>query len=105
MNQGEVCLTTSRVYVQEGLYDTFVERYVALARWEGRGREGRRGEGKWEGRGREGVELCSVGGWKENGMCRLGGSGGEWELCSVGGWEENGMCRLGGSGGEGKGGG
>ena len=35
VNQGEVCLTTSRVYVQEKLYDTFVERYVTLARWEG----------------------------------------------------------------------
>ena len=35
VNQGEVCLTTSRVYVEEGLYDAFVERYVALARCEG----------------------------------------------------------------------
>jgi acyl-CoA reductase-like NAD-dependent aldehyde dehydrogenase len=27
-NQGEICLTTSRIFVQEGIYDKFVERFV-----------------------------------------------------------------------------
>ncbi|KAL5493522.1 hypothetical protein EMCRGX_G014716 [Ephydatia muelleri] len=31
-NQGEICLTTSRIYVQEGIYEKFVERYVELTR-------------------------------------------------------------------------
>lgn len=31
-NQGEICLTTSRIYVQEGVYKQFVERYVELTR-------------------------------------------------------------------------
>ena len=33
-NQGEICLTTSRIYVQEGIYEKFVERYVELTRSE-----------------------------------------------------------------------
>lgn len=33
-NQGEICLTTSRIYVQEGVYQQFVERYVELTRSE-----------------------------------------------------------------------
>ena len=31
-NQGEICLTTSRIFVQEGIYDTFVERFVELTK-------------------------------------------------------------------------
>jgi acyl-CoA reductase-like NAD-dependent aldehyde dehydrogenase len=32
INQGEVCLTTSRIFVQQNIYDTFVKRYVELAK-------------------------------------------------------------------------
>jgi len=28
VNQGEVCLCTSRIFVHEKVYDEFVERYV-----------------------------------------------------------------------------
>lgn len=31
-NQGEICLTTSRIYVQEPIYDKFVERFVQLTK-------------------------------------------------------------------------
>ena len=31
-NQGEVCLATSRLYVQRTIYDQFVKRFVELAR-------------------------------------------------------------------------
>lgn len=31
-NQGEICLTTSRIFVQEGVYDTFVKRFVELTK-------------------------------------------------------------------------
>lgn len=31
-NQGEICLTTSRIYVQEPIYDKFVERFVHLTK-------------------------------------------------------------------------
>ena len=27
-NQGEICLCTSRIFVQEGVYEEFVRRYV-----------------------------------------------------------------------------
>ena len=27
-NQGEICLCTSRIYVQDSIYNTFLERYV-----------------------------------------------------------------------------
>jgi len=27
-NQGEICLCTSRIYVQDSIYDTFLERFV-----------------------------------------------------------------------------
>ena len=32
LNQGEICLCGSRIYVQEGIYDRFVESFVAKAR-------------------------------------------------------------------------
>jgi len=33
-NQGEVCLCGSRIYIQEGIYDTFVEKFLAaLKKW------------------------------------------------------------------------
>ena len=32
-NQGEICLCTSRVFVQTGLYKEFVERFVRSARY------------------------------------------------------------------------
>ena len=32
IDQGEVCLTTSRIFVQEDIFDTFVDRYVQLAK-------------------------------------------------------------------------
>ena len=31
-NQGEICLCTSRVFVQRGIYDKFLERFVKQAR-------------------------------------------------------------------------
>ncbi|XP_051908956.1 2-aminomuconic semialdehyde dehydrogenase [Hippocampus zosterae] len=31
-NQGEICLCTSRIYVESGVYETFLERFVAAAR-------------------------------------------------------------------------
>ena len=33
INQGEVCLTTSRIYVQEGMYPYFVKRFVDMTRY------------------------------------------------------------------------
>lgn len=32
-NQGEICLTTSRIFVQESIYDKFVERFVELTKY------------------------------------------------------------------------
>ena len=32
INLGEVCLNTSRIYVQEGVYQTFLERFVKMAK-------------------------------------------------------------------------
>ena len=32
INQGEVCLTTSRIYVQEGIYQSFLERFVKMTK-------------------------------------------------------------------------
>ena len=32
INQGEVCLTTSRIYVQDDIYQTFLERFVKMTR-------------------------------------------------------------------------
>ena len=32
INQGEVCLTTSRIFVQESIFDAFVEKLVELAK-------------------------------------------------------------------------
>ncbi|WAR26725.1 AL8A1-like protein [Mya arenaria] len=32
MNQGEICLCTSRLYVQRGIYQTFLDRFVAEAK-------------------------------------------------------------------------
>ena len=32
INQGEVCLTTSRIFVQEGVYDAFLERFVKMTK-------------------------------------------------------------------------
>ena len=32
INQGEVCLTTSRIFVQEPIFETFVTRYVEKAK-------------------------------------------------------------------------
>ncbi len=34
-NQGEICLTTSRIFVQEGIYEEFVKRFVKLTKWVG----------------------------------------------------------------------
>ncbi|KAK7906845.1 hypothetical protein WMY93_015457 [Mugilogobius chulae] len=31
-NQGEICLCTSRIYVERSIYDTFLEKFVAAAR-------------------------------------------------------------------------
>ena len=31
-NQGEICLCGSRIFVEQSIYDTFVERFVAMAR-------------------------------------------------------------------------
>lgn len=31
-NQGEVCLTTSRIFVQEAIYEEFVQRFVELTK-------------------------------------------------------------------------
>ena len=31
-NQGEICLTSSRIFVQEDIYETFVERFVERTR-------------------------------------------------------------------------
>lgn len=31
-NQGQVCISTSRIYVQEGVYDEFVERFVQVTK-------------------------------------------------------------------------
>ena len=31
-NQGEVCLTTSRIFVQEAIYEEFVKRFVELTK-------------------------------------------------------------------------
>ena len=32
MNQGEICLCTSRIYVQDSIYDAFVKRFVEIAK-------------------------------------------------------------------------
>ena len=32
INQGEVCLTTSRIFVHESIFDTFVQKFVELAK-------------------------------------------------------------------------
>ena len=32
-NQGEICLCTSRVYVQKGIYDQFLEGFVERTRY------------------------------------------------------------------------
>lgn len=32
-NQGEICLCTSRVYVQKGIYDQFLEKFVEQTRY------------------------------------------------------------------------
>ena len=32
INQGEICLTTSRIYVHESVYDTFIKRFVELTK-------------------------------------------------------------------------
>ncbi|KAK3850247.1 hypothetical protein Pcinc_043034, partial [Petrolisthes cinctipes] len=32
INQGQVCLCTSRIFVQRGIYDEFLEKFVAMAR-------------------------------------------------------------------------
>jgi len=31
LNQGEICLCTSRIFVQEGIYETFLEKFVETA--------------------------------------------------------------------------
>lgn len=33
INQGQVCLCTSRIYVQSQIYDEFLTKFVAAARW------------------------------------------------------------------------
>ena len=34
INQGEVCLTTSRIYVQQEIYQNFLDRFVKMTKYE-----------------------------------------------------------------------
>ena len=34
INQGEVCLTTSRIYVQQEIYQNFLDRFVKMTKKE-----------------------------------------------------------------------
>lgn len=47
-NQGQVCISTSRIYVQEGVYDEFVDRFVEATREHDRVGDPFRGD-TWQG--------------------------------------------------------